>query len=168
MLIIARAMMKRQEERFCDAQEMLRALQDIHAIDGRYKKGGSFSTSCGGGLSCPCGIRNFWLSCLAYSESAWNGTPLYDAPRAGKAGRPPMKMRFDEAEQDLQQAIAIYDDRFGSICGTGSPSLSAGEKYQECIDAVETTQSRELKYYSRQSVANLYNVAAELLRAGKL
>lgn len=34
-------------------------------------------------------------------------------------------------------------------------------KYQECIDAVETTQSRELKYYSRQSVANLYNVAAE-------
>ena len=38
LLIIARAMMKRQEERFCDAQEMLRALQDIHAIDGRYKK----------------------------------------------------------------------------------------------------------------------------------
>lgn len=26
---------------------------------------------------------------------------------------------------------------------------------------METTQSRELKYYSRQSVANLYNVAAE-------
>ena len=37
-LIISRAMKKRQEERFCDAQEMLRALQDIHAIDGRYKK----------------------------------------------------------------------------------------------------------------------------------
>ena len=33
LLIIARAMKKRQEERFCDAQEMLRALQDIHAID---------------------------------------------------------------------------------------------------------------------------------------
>lgn len=31
LLIIARAMKKRQEERFCDAQEMLRALQDIHA-----------------------------------------------------------------------------------------------------------------------------------------
>lgn len=29
LLIIARAMMKRQEERFCDAQEMLRALQDM-------------------------------------------------------------------------------------------------------------------------------------------
>ena len=38
LLIISRAMKKRQEERFCDAQEMLRALQDIHAIDGRYKK----------------------------------------------------------------------------------------------------------------------------------
>ena len=34
-------------------------------------------------------------------------------------------------------------------------------KYQECIDAVETTQSRALKYYSKQSVANLYNIAAE-------
>jgi len=34
-------------------------------------------------------------------------------------------------------------------------------RYQECIDAVETTQSRALKYYSEQSVANLYNVAAE-------
>lgn len=35
-----------------------------------------------------------------------------------------------------------------------SPALGAD-------NAVETTQSRELKYYSRQSVANLYNVAAE-------
>ena len=51
----------------------------------------------------------------------------------------------DQLEAYVEQAVLLY--RQG--------------KYQECIDAVETTQSRELKYYSRQSVANLYNVAAE-------
>ena len=69
-------------------------------------------------------------------------------------------MRFDEAEQDLQQAIAIYDDQLEAYVEQAVLLYRQG-KYQECIDAVETTQSRELKYYSRQSVANLYNVAAE-------
>lgn len=70
------------------------------------------------------------------------------------------EMRFDEAEQDLQQAIAIYDDQLEAYVEQAVLLYRQG-KYQECIDAVETTQSRELKYYSRQSVANLYNVAAE-------
>ena len=158
LLIIARAMMKRQEERFCDAQEMLRALQDIHAIDGRYKKvvhsqrvvaAVSLVLAVSGTLAILFGVQRIGVERYA----------AYDAlVRKGRAAAD--EMRFDEAEQDLQQAIAIYDDQLEAYVEQAVLLYRQG-KYQECIDAVETTQSRELKYYSRQSVANLYNVAAE-------
>lgn len=158
LLIIARAMMKRQEERFCDAQEMLRALQDIHAIDGRYKKvvhsqrvvaAVSLVLAVSGTLAILFGVQRIGVERYA----------AYDAlVRKGRTSAD--EMRFDEAEQDLQQAIAIYDDQLEAYVEQAVLLYRQG-KYQECIDAVETTQSRELKYYSRQSVANLYNVAAE-------
>lgn len=158
LLIIARAMMKRQEERFCDAQEMLRALQDIHAIDGRYKKvvhsqrvvaAVSLVLAVSGTLAILFGVQRIGVERYA----------AYDAlVRKGRTAAD--EMRFDEAEQDLQQAIAIYDDQLEAYVEQVVLLYRQG-KYQECIDAVETTQSRELKYYSRQSVANLYNVAAE-------
>lgn len=158
LLIIARAMMKRQEERFCDAQEMLRALQDIHAIDGRYKKvvhsqrvvaAVSLVLAVSGTLAILFGVQRIGVERYA----------AYDAlVRKGRTAAD--EMRFDEAEQDLQQAIAIYDDQLEAYVEQAVLLYRQG-KYQECIDAVETTQSRELKYYSRQSVANLYNVAAE-------
>lgn len=158
LLIIARAMMKRQEERFCDAQEMLRALQDIHAIDGRYKKvvhsqrvvaAVSLVLAVSGTLAILFGVQRIGVERYA----------AYDAlVRKGRTAAD--EMRFDEAEQDLQQAIAIYDDQLEAYVEQAVLLYRQG-KYQECIDAVETTQSRELKYYSKQSVANLYNVAAE-------
>lgn len=158
LLIIARAMMKRQEERFCDAQEMLRALQDIHAIDGRYKKvvhsqrvvaAVSLVLAVSGTLAILFGVQRIGVERYA----------AYDAlVRKGRTAAD--EMRFDEAEQDLQQAIAIYDDQLEAYVEQAVLLYRQG-KYQECIDAVETTQSRELKYYSRQSVTNLYNVAAE-------
>ena len=158
LLIIARAMMKRQEERFCDAPEMLRALQDIHAIDGRYKKvvhsqrvvaAVSLVLAVSGTLAILFGVQRIGVERYA----------AYDAlVRKGRTAAD--EMRFDEAEQDLQQAIAIYDDQLEAYVEQAVLLYRQG-KYQECIDAVETTQSRELKYYSRQSVANLYNVAAE-------
>lgn len=158
LFIIARAMMKRQEERFCDAQEMLRALQDIHAIDGRYKKvvhsqrvvaAVSLVLAVSGTLAILFGVQRIGVERYA----------AYDAlVRKGRTAAD--EMRFDEAEQDLQQAIAIYDDQLEAYVEQAVLLYRQG-KYQECIDAVETTQSRELKYYSRQSVANLYNVAAE-------
>ena len=158
LLIIARAMMKRQEERFCDAQEMLRALQDIHAIDGRYKKvvhsqrvvaAVSLVLAVSGTLAILFGVQRIGVErYAAYDALVRNGRTAAD------------EMRFDEAEQDLQQAIAIYDDQLEAYVEQAVLLYRQG-KYQECIDAVETTQSRELKYYSRQSVANLYNVAAE-------
>lgn len=158
LLIIARAMMKRQEERFCDAQEMLRALQDIHAIDGRYKKvvhsqrvvaAVSLVLAVSGTLAILFGVQRIGVERYA----------AYDAlVRKGRTAAD--EMRFDEAEQDLQQAIAIYDDQLEAYVEQAVLLYRQG-KYQECIDAVETTQSRELKYYSRQCVANLYNVAAE-------
>lgn len=158
LLIIARAMMKRQEERFCDAQEMLRALQDIHAIDGRYKKvvhsqrvvaAVSLVLAVSGTLAILFGVQRIGVERYA----------AYDAlVRKGRTAAD--EMRFDEAEQDLQQAIAIYDDQLEAYVEQAVLLYRQG-KYQECIDAVETTQSRGLKYYSRQSVANLYNVAAE-------
>ena len=102
-------MKKRQEERFCDAQEMLRALQDIHAIDGRYKRWFILNELWRRSLL-SLRYQELWLSCLAYSESAWNGTPLM-TPLVRKGRTAADEMRFDEAEQDLQQAIAIYDDQ---------------------------------------------------------
>ena len=150
LLIIARAMMKRQEERFCDAQEMLRALQDIHAIDGRYKKvvhsqrvvaAVSLVLAVSGTLAILFGVQRIGVERYA----------AYDAlVRKGRTAAD--EMRFDEAEQDLQQAIAIYDDQLEAYVEQAVLLYRQG-KYQECIDAVETTQSRELKYYSRQSVA---------------
>ena len=101
--------MKRQEERFCDAQEMLRALQDIHAIDGRYKKvvhsqrvvaAVSLVLAVSGTLAILFGVQRIGVERYA----------AYDAlVRKGRTAAD--EMRFDEAEQDLQQAIAIYDDQ---------------------------------------------------------
>ena len=158
LLIIARAMMKRQEERFCDAQEMLRALQDIHAIDGRYKKV-VHSQRVVAAVSLVLAVSATLAILFGVQRIGVERYAAYDAlVRKGRTAAD--EMRFDEAEQDLQQAIAIYDDQLEAYVEQAVLLYRQG-KYQECIDAVETTQSRELKYYSRQSVANLYNVAAE-------
>ena len=130
LLIIARAMMKRQEERFCDAQEMLRALQDIHAIDGRYKKvvhsqrvvaAVSLVLAVSGTLAILFGVQRIGVERYA----------AYDAlVRKGRTAAD--EMRFDEAEQDLQQAIAIYDDQLEAYVEQAVLLYRQG-KYQECI-----------------------------------
>lgn len=158
LLILTRAMQKNQEQRFCDAQEMLRALQDIHAIDGRYKKvvtsqrllaAVSIALAVSGTASLLLGIQRIGVERYA----------AYDAlVRKGRTAAE--EMRFEEAQQQLSQAIAIYDDQLEAYVEQAVLLYRQG-RYQECIDAVETTQSRGLKYSSRQSVANLYNIAAE-------
>ena len=156
--IIARAMKKRQEERFCDAQEMLRALQDIHAIDGRYKAVVRTQKTIAV-ISVLLAIAGAVMIVVGVQRIGVERYASYDAlVRKGRtAGE---EMRFDEAEQDLQKAIAIYDDQLEAYVEQAVLLYRQG-RYQECIDAVETTQSRALKYYSKQSVANLYNTAAE-------
>ena len=158
LLIISRAMKKRQEERFCDAQEMLRALQDIHAIDGRYKKVVR-SQKIVAAASIVLAIAGTATILLGTQRIGVERYAAYDAlVRKGRTAAE--EMHFDEAEQDLNQAIAIYDDQLEAYIEKAVLLYRQG-KYQECIDAVETTQSRALKYYSKQSVANLYNIAAE-------
>lgn len=156
--IIARAMRKQQMERFCDAQEMLRALQDIHAIDGRYRGVVraqravvilSVLMAIVGGALIAVGVQRIGVErYAAYDDLVRKGRT------AGEA------MQFEEAEQDLQKAIAIYDDQLEAYVEQAVLLYRQG-KYQECIDAVENTRSRPLKYYSKQSVANLYSVGAE-------
>ena len=156
--IIARAMTKQQEGRFCDAQEMLRALQDIHAIDGRYKgvvRAQRTVTVLAvllaivGGILIAVGVQRIGVErYAAYDELVRKGRT------AGEA------MQFEEAEKDLQKAIGIYDDQLEAYVEQAVLLYRQG-KYQECIDAVDTTRSRALKYYSKQSVANLYSVGAE-------
>lgn len=158
LLILTRAMQKQQEQRFCDAQEMLRALQDIHAIDSRYKQVAasqkilaavSIALAAAGTASLLLGVQRIGVERYA----------AYDAlVRQGRTAAE--EMRFEEAQQDLDQAIAIYDDQLEAYVEQAVLLYRQG-RYQECVDAVETTQSRELKYYSEQSVANLYNIAAE-------
>lgn len=75
LLIISRAMKKRQEERFCDAQEMLRALQDIHAIDGRYKRSFALRKSWQRLQSC-LQSQERPPFCLEHSESVWKDMQL--------------------------------------------------------------------------------------------
>ena len=158
LLIISRAMKKRQEERFCDAQEMLRALQDIHAIDGRYKKVVR-SQKIVAAASIMLAIAGTATILLGTQRIGVERYAAYDAlVRKGRTAAE--EMHFDEAEQDLNRAIAIYDDQLEAYVEKAVLLYRQG-KYQECIDAVETTQSRALKYYSKQSVANLYNIAAE-------
>ena len=156
--IIARAMKKHQEERFCDAQEMLRALQDIHAIDGRYKAVVRTQRTVAV-ISVLLAIAGAVLIAVGVQRIGVERYAAYDAlVRKGRtAGE---EMHFDEAEQDLKKAIAIYDDQLEAYVEQAVLLYRQG-RYQECIDAVETTQSRALKYYSKQSVANLYNIAAE-------
>lgn len=158
LLIIARAMKKKQEERFCDAQEMLRALQDIHAIDSRYKKV-VHSQRVVAALSLVFAASGSLLILFGVQRIGVERYAAYDAlVRKGRTAAE--EMRFDEAEQDLSEAIEIYDDQLEAYVERAVLLYRQG-KYQECIDTVETTQSRALKYYSKQSVANLYNVAAE-------
>ena len=156
--IIDRAMIKQQEGRFCDAQEMLRALQDIHAIDGRYKSVVRSQRLVAvlavvlailGGILIAVGVRRIGVErYAAYDELVRKGRT------AGES------MQFEEAEEDLQKAIAIYDDQLEAYVEQAVLLYRQG-RYQECIDAVDTTRSRPLKYYSSQSVANLYSVGAE-------
>ncbi len=156
--ILTRAMQKRQEDRFCDAQEMLRALQDIHAIDGRYKSVvfgqrmvAVFSVllAIAGGVTIGLGVQRIGVE--RYSA--------YDSlVRKGRtAGE---NLQFDEAEKALDEAIAIYDDQLEAYVEKAVLLYRQG-RYQECLDAVENARSRDLKYYSSQSAANLYCVGAE-------
>lgn len=158
LAIIARAMKKQQEDRFCDAQEMLRALQDIHAIDGSYKAVVRAQKTVAA-LSVLLAVAGVVLIVFGVQRIGVERYASYDAlVRSGRtAGE---EMRFSEAEEDLQKAIAIYDDQLEAYVEQAVLLYRQG-RYQECIDAVETTQSRTLKYYSKQSVANLYNIAAE-------
>ena len=158
LLIISRAMKKRQEERFCDAQEMLRALQDIQAMDGRYKKVVRLQKVVAT-ISVVLAVSGVSVIMMGMQRIAVERYAAYDAlVRKGRTAAE--EMRFDEAGQALNQAIAIYDDQLEAYVEKAVLLYRQG-KYQECIDAVETTRARELKYYSKQSVANLYNTAAE-------
>lgn len=158
LLIISRAMKKRQEERFCDAQEMLHALQDIQAMDGRYKKVVRLQKVVAA-ISVVLAVSGVSVIMMGMQRIAVERYAAYDAlVRKGRTAAE--EMRFDEAGQALNQAIAIYDDQLEAYVEKAVLLYRQG-KYQECIDAVETTRARELKYYSKQSVANLYNTAAE-------
>ena len=143
LLIISRAMKKRQEERFCDAQEMLRALQNIHAIDGRYKKVVR-SQKIVAAASIVLAIAGTATILLGTQRIGVERYAAYDAlVRKGRTAAE--EMHFDEAEQDLNQAIAIYDDQLEAYIEKAVLLYRQG-KYQECIDAVETTQSRALNH----------------------
>lgn len=96
-------MKKRQEERFCDAQEMLRALQDIHAIDGRYKKVVR-SQKIVAAASIVLAIAGTATILLGTQRIGVERYAAYDAlVRKGRTAAE--EMHFDEAEQDLNQQL---------------------------------------------------------------
>lgn len=156
--VILRSMQKQPTDRFCDAQEMLRALTDIHAIDRRYKTVAraqtavavlSVSLLAAGLILIGVGTQRIGVErYAAYNELVRTGRT------AGE------EMRFADAQTALNEAVSIYDDQLEAYVEQAVLLYRQG-RYQECIDAVETTSSRALKYESEQSVANLYNIAAQ-------
>ena len=100
---------------------MLRALQDIHAIDGRYKKvvhsqrvvaAVSLVLAVSGTLAILFGVQRIGVERYA----------AYDAlVRKGRTAAD--EMRFDEAEQDLQQATVPSIVLVGRSTTTSSPIL---------------------------------------------
>lgn len=156
--VIARSMQKQQDDRFCDAQEMLRALTDIHAIDQRYRTVVHTQTAVSI-LSLLLLISGLFLIGFGSQRIGVERYASYnELVRAGRtAGE---EMRFAEAQNALEQAIALYDDQLEAYVEQAVVLYRQG-KYQECLDIVEATSSRALKYESSQSVANLYNIAAQ-------
>ncbi len=156
--VIDRAMKKQQSDRFCDAQEMLRALQNIHAIDKRYKAvvNAQRVVATAAVVTAVIGVG---LIAAGVQRIGVERYAAYDSyVRQGRtAGE---ELRFEDAEKALQSAIAIYDDQLEAYVEQAVLLYRQG-KYQECIDAVGSAQNRSMKYYSVQSVANLYNVCAE-------
>lgn len=155
--IILRAMRKHQEERFQDAQEMLRALQDIHLMDRRYQNTATAQKMVAlvSGLMIAAGA-----ACVAFGVQriGQERVMLYDSlVRSGRtAGE---AMQFDAADQALQRAISLYDDRLEAYVEQAVLLYRQGE-YQECVDEIGSILTRPLQYQDVQTVANLYYTAA--------
>lgn len=162
LLVVTRAMQKRQEDRFQNAQEMLRALQDIHTIDRRYRQ-----VVQGQGIlavaSVLIGAVGILLIVLGTQRIGQENRTRYDAlVRSGRtAGE---KLQFEEAESDLQKAIALYDDRLEAYVELAVLNYRQGE-YQECVDRIGSILTRPLQYENEQSVASLYYIAARSYEA---
>ena len=160
--IITRAMRKRQEERFRDAQEMLRALLDIHVIDRRYKQvvQGQRVVAV---VSAMLGVLGAVLIVLGTQRIGQERRTEYDLlVRIGRtAGE---KMQFEAAEEDLLQAVSLFDDRLEAYVELAVLSYRQGE-YQECVDRVGSVLTRPLLYEKEQSVSSLYYTAARSYEA---
>ena len=155
--IILRAMRKHQEERFQDAQEMLRALQDIHLMDRRYQ-----NTATAQKMVALVSVLMMaaGAACVAFGvqRMGQERVMLYDSlVRSGRtAGE---AMQFDAADQALQRAISLYDDRLEAYVEQAVLLYRQG-KYQECVDEIGSILTRPLQYRDVQTVANLYYTAA--------
>lgn len=155
--IILRAMRKHQEERFQDAQEMLRALQDIHLMDRRYQ-----NTATAQKMVALVSVLMMaaGAACVAFGvqRMGQERVMLYDSlVRSGRtAGE---AMQFDTADQALQRAISLYDDRLEAYVEQAVLLYRQGE-YQECVDEIGSILTRPLQYRDVQTVANLYYTAA--------
>lgn len=155
--ILIRAMQKHQEDRFQDAQEMLRALRDIHTMDRRYQRivrgqkavaGIALLLSVAGTASIGMGLQRI----------GQERRMLYDSlVRSGRTlGQ---SMQFEEAEKNLDRAVTLYDDRLEAYVEQIVLLYRRG-KYQECVDEIGSILTRPLQYESKQAVSNLYYTAA--------
>ena len=155
--IIARAMSKRQEGRFQDAQSMLEALQNVHLIDGRYKHVGQAQKAVAA-VALLLAVAGAGLTALGVQRIGVERNMEYDSlVRSGRtAGE---AMQFDDAARDLRRAVALYDDRLEAYVEQAVLLYRQG-RYQECVDEIGSILTRPLQYESEQSVANLYYTAA--------
>ena len=117
-------MRKHQEERFQDAQEMLRALQDIHLMDQRYRNTAAAQkiVAIASVLMVAAGA-----ACVAFGvqRMGQERVMLYDSlVRSGRtAGE---AMQFDAAEQALQKAVSFMTTGWRLMWNRRSSSIGRG------------------------------------------
>lgn len=155
--IIQRAMCKQPQDRFCDAREMLHALQDIHTMDARYKS--LVRTQWIVTVVCVlCALAGAGILVLGINLIHQENDAAYDqnVRRGRTAGE---ETRFEEAEGYLDAAIRVYDNRLEAYAEKAVLLYRQG-RYEECIDAVSTIFARPLVCDSQQEWANVCYVAA--------
>ncbi len=170
LAVIDRAMQKQQDARFDDAREMMRALRDIHEIDGRYKSavrsqwilaGVSTAALAAGVLLIVFGIYRIGAEHEAAYPTYISNARLYGETQ-----------QYEKAAAELEKARAVggslldfdlftdYESRLDAYAVEAELLYRQG-RYDECLNKVgEIVRKQNELTGSRQTWADVLYLAA--------
>lgn len=154
--VIKRAMAKRQEQRFSDADEMLRALRDIDILDVRYLRYRKLRKMCIAGL-----IAAFIAgsACTAYGYSmickernnAYLGA-IAQSEKYADAGE------YDRSSKSIDEAIALMPSRAEAYMNKASELYRIGQ-YQKALDVFNDAENAGTLKVERLDDASASNIS---------